>query len=183
MKQIHLNKLHTTKSPSHLASRVSRRRKTGAFPGLRLKANPKQGGDYEREARIECQSSLSGKLSLSASSLSQEAIPPLAGNCILKQIHLNKLHKTKSLSRHAFRVSRRSKTSGLLGLLLKANPKQGGDYKREARIECQSSLSGKLSLSASNLSQEAIPPLAGNCILKQICLNVHEPTKSLSRRA
>ncbi|WP_186008749.1 hypothetical protein [Planococcus maritimus] len=40
-------------SLSRQAPRVSRRNKTGAFPGLLQKANPKPGGDYPHKTPIE----------------------------------------------------------------------------------------------------------------------------------
>ncbi|WP_260804536.1 hypothetical protein [Planococcus maritimus] len=38
---------------SRLATRVSRRSKTGALSGLLPKANPKPGGDYQDDAQLE----------------------------------------------------------------------------------------------------------------------------------
>ncbi|MFC4713724.1 hypothetical protein ACFO5U_12655 [Planococcus dechangensis] len=51
--QIWLNNLHTTKSLSRLASRVSRRSETGALSGLLQEAIPKQGGGFISDALNE----------------------------------------------------------------------------------------------------------------------------------
>ena len=48
-KQILLNHLHTMKSLSRLAPRVSRCRKTGVLSGLWQEAIPKPGGEYSRD--------------------------------------------------------------------------------------------------------------------------------------
>ena len=91
--------------------------------------------------------------------MSREAIPPLDGNLLQKQIQQITLLSVKSLSRPAPRVSRRSKTGVLPGLVPKANPKHGGGYSDDTLIEYRNNSTVKLSLSTQRLSQKAASPL------------------------
>ena len=91
--------------------------------------------------------------------MSQEAIPPLDGNPLQKQIQRITLLSVKSLSRPAPRVSRRSKTGVLPGLVPKANPRHGGGYSDDTLIEYRNNSTVKLSLSTQRLSQKATSSL------------------------
>lgn len=108
--------------------RVKRSRKTDVLPGLRRELNPKHGSDYLGETKQKIGTIQHEHTHYLAKTWPREAIPPLDGNYIKKQINLNSLHIMKSLSRHVPRVERSRKTDVLPGLWRELNTEQGGDY-------------------------------------------------------